>query len=314
MPVMTIKLKQIQTKFRKGADKMANKKLKAPVNIPVEKIHPFEGHPYKVLDNDEMNNLIESIQQKGVISPIVVRPLENTTDEYEIISGHRRLRASVKAGLETVPALIYAVTRDEAAIMLVDSNLHREHILPSEKAFALKLKMDAMSRQGQRTDLTSTQVGRKLETAEIIGEQINESKNTVRRYIRLTYLIPELLEMMDEDKIAFSVGVELSFLDDQMQYDLLRIIEEQDCTPSYSQAWHMHRDFNSGTLTADSIENMLMSEKPNQKAMFKLPLEQVQRFYPNANKEQLEDYVMKACEYYNKALQRQRSRNSRDER
>ena len=293
---------------------MANKKLKAPVNIPVEKIRPFEGHPYKVLDNDEMNTLIESIQQKGVISPIVVRPLENTEDEYEIISGHRRLRASVKAGLETVPALIYAVSRDEAAIMLVDSNLHREHILPSEKAFALKLKMDAMSRQGQRTDLTSTQVGRKLETAEIIGEQINESKNTVRRYIRLTYLIPELLEMMDEDKIALSVGVELSFLDEQLQYDLLRIIEEQECTPSYSQAWHMHRDFNSGTLTAESIEDRLMAEKPNQKAMFKLPLEQVQKFYPNADKKQLEDYVMKACEYYNKALQRQRSRNYRDER
>ncbi|MBR3868908.1 MAG: ParB/RepB/Spo0J family partition protein [Clostridia bacterium] len=293
---------------------MASNNLKAPVNIPVEKIHPFEGHPYKVLDNDEMNNLIESIQNKGVISPIVVRPLENTIDEYEIISGHRRLRASVKAGLETVPALIYAVSRDEAAIMLVDSNLHREHILPSEKAFALKLKMDAMSRQGQRTDLTSTQVGRKLETAEIIGKQINESKNTVRRYIRLTYLIPELLEMMDEDKIAFSVGVELSFLDEQMQYDLLRIIEEQDCTPSYSQAWHMHRDFNSGTLTAESIEDRLMAEKPNQKAMFKLPLEQVQKFYPNANKQQLEDYVMKACEYYKRALQRQRSRNSRDAR
>ena len=311
---MLSNLKQIQTKFRKGADKMASNNLKAPVNIPVEKIHPFEGHPYKVLDNDEMNNLIESIQNKGVISPIVVRPLENTIDEYEIISGHRRLRASVKAGLETVPALIYAVSRDEAAIMLVDSNLHREHILPSEKAFALKLKMDAMSRQGQRTDLTSTQVGRKLETAEIIGKQINESKNTVRRYIRLTYLIPELLEMMDEDKIAFSVGVELSFLDEQMQYDLLRIIEEQDCTPSYSQAWHMHRDFNSGTLTAESIEDRLMAEKPNQKAMFKLPLEQVQKFYPNANKQQLEDYVMKACEYYKRALQRQRSRNSRDAR
>ena len=293
---------------------MASNNLKAPVNIPVEKIHPFEGHPYKVLDNDEMNNLIESIQNKGVISPIVVRPLENTIDEYEIISGHRRLRASVKAGLETVPALIYAVSRDEAAIMLVDSNLHREHILPSEKAFALKLKMDAMSRQGQRTDLTSTQVGRKLETAEIIGKQINESKNTVRRYIRLTYLIPELLEMMDEDKIALSVGVELSFLDDQLQYDLLRVIEEFDCTPSYSQAWHMHRDFNSGTLTAESIEDRLMAEKPNQKAMFKLPLEQVQQFYPNANKQQLEDYVMKACEYYNKALQRQRNRNSRDAR
>lgn len=292
---------------------MANKKLKAPVNIPVEKIHPFEGHPYKVLDNDEMNNLIESIQQKGVISPIVVRPLENTTDEYEIISGHRRLRASVKAGLETVPALIYAVTRDEAAIMLVDSNLHREHILPSERAFAYKLKSEALKHQGKRSDLTSEQIAPKLAT-EQIAEVENISKDTVKRYIRLTYLIPELLEMMDEDKIAFSVGVELSFLDDQMQYDLLRIIEEQDCTPSYSQAWHMHRDFNSGTLTAENIEDRLMAEKPNQKQMFKLPLEQVQKFYPSANKQQLEDYVMKACEYYNRALQRQRSRNSRDER
>ena len=311
---MTTKLKQIQTKHRKGADKMATKNLKAPVNIPVEKIHPFEGHPYKVLDNDEMNNLIESIQQKGVISPIVVRPLENTDDEYELISGHRRLRASVKAGLETVPALIYAVSRDEAAIMLVDSNLHREHILPSERAFAYKLKSEALKHQGKRTDLTSSQVATKFDSATEIGNITGESRDKVYRYIRLTYLIPELLEMMDEDKIAFSVGVELSFLDDQLQYDLLRVIEEQECTPSYSQAWHMHKDFNSGTLTADSIENMLMSEKPNQKAMFKLPLEQVQRFYPNANKEQLEDYVMKACEYYNRALQRQRSRNSRDER
>ena len=288
---------------------MANKKLKAPVNIPVEKIRPFEGHPYKVLDNDEMNNLIESIQQKGVISPIVVRPLEDTTDEYELISGHRRLRASVKAGLETVPALIYAVSRDEAAIMLVDSNLHREHILPSERAFAYKLKSEALKHQGKRTDLTSSQVATKFDSATEIGNITGESRDKVYRYIRLTYLIPELLEMMDEDKIAFSVGVELSFLDEQKQYDLLRVIEEQECTPSYSQAWHMHRDFNSGTLTVEGIENMLMSEKPNQRQMFKLPLEQVQKFYPNANKQQLEDYVMKACEYYNKALQRQRSRN-----
>lgn len=293
---------------------MANKKLKAPVNIPVEKIHPFEGHPYKVLDNEEMNTLIESIQLKGVISPIVVRPLEDTTDEYELISGHRRLRASVKAGLETVPALIYAVTRDEAAILLVDSNLHREHILPSERAFAYKLKSEALKHQGKRTDLTSSQVATKFDSATEIGNITGESRDKVYRYIRLTYLIPELLEMMDEDKIAFSVGVELSFLDDQLQYDLLRVIEEFDCTPSYSQAWHMHRDFNSGTLTAESIEDRLMAEKPNQKAMFKLPLEQVQKFYPNANKQQLEDYVMKACEYYNKALQRQRNRNSRDAR
>ncbi len=293
---------------------MANKKLKAPVNIPVEKIHPFKGHPYKVLDNEEMNNLIESIQQKGVISPIVVRPLENTDDEYELISGHRRLRASVKAGLETVPALIYAVSRDEAAVMLVDSNLHREHILPSERAFAYKLKAEALKHQGKRTDLTSSQVATKFDSATEIGNITGESRDKVYRYIRLTYLIPELLEMMDEDKIAFSVGVELSYLDDQMQYDLLRVIEEQECTPSYSQAWHMHRDFNSGTLTVEGIENMLMSEKPNQRQMFKLPLEQVQKFYPNANKQQLEDYVMKACEYYNKALQHQRNRNSRDAR
>ena len=208
---------------------MANKKLKAPVNIPVSKIHPFEGHPYKVLDNDEMNNLIESIQQKGVISPIVVRPLENTDDEYELISGHRRLRASVKAGLETVPALICAVSRDEAAIMLVDSNLHREHILPSDKAFAYKLKLEAIKRQGERTDLTSSQVATKFDSAAEIGNITGESRDKVYRYIRLTYLIPELLEMMDEDKIAFSVGVELSFLDDQMQYDLLRVIEENEC-------------------------------------------------------------------------------------
>ncbi len=286
-----------------------NNNLKSPVNIPVEKIRPFEGHPYKVLDNDEMNNLIDSIQQKGVISPIVVRPLENTDDEYEIISGHRRLRASVKAGLETVPAFIYAVSRDEAAIMLVDSNLHREHILPSEKAFALKLKMDAMSRQGQRTDLTSTQVGRKLETAEIIGAQINESKNQVRRYIRLTYLIPELLEMMDEDKIALSVGVELSFLDEQMQYDLLRVIEELDCTPSYSQAWHMHRDFNEGTLTIESMESTLAEEKPNQKPMCKVPIEKLQKIAPKVKDKDLEDFVLKACEHYYKYLQRQRSRD-----
>ena len=291
---------------------MASKKLKAPVNIPVEKIRPFEGHPYKVLDNDEMNNLIESIQEQGVLSPILIRPIENS-DEYEVISGHRRLHATVKAGIKEVPAFIYAVTRDEAAIMLVDSNLHREHILPSERAFAYKLKSEALKHQGKRTDLTSVQVAPKLSTEQIAATE-NISKDTVKRYIRLTYLIPELLEMMDEDKIAFSVGVELSFLDDQMQYDLLRIIEEQECTPSYSQAWHMHRDFNSGALTVEGIENMLMSEKPNQKAMFKLPLEQIQKFYPNANKQQLEDYVIKACEYYNKALQRQRSRNSRDER
>ncbi|MBQ8502826.1 MAG: ParB/RepB/Spo0J family partition protein [Clostridia bacterium] len=284
-----------------------NNNLKSPVNIPAEKIRPFEGHPYKVLDNDEMNNLIDSIQQKGVISPIVVRPLENTADEYELISGHRRLRASVKAGLETVPALIYAVSRDEAAIMLVDSNLHRERILPSERAFAYKLKLEAIKRQGERTDLTSRQVVGKLESADLISE--TESGRQVQRYIRLTYLIPELLDMMDEEKIAFSVGVELSFLDEQMQYDLLRIIEQYECTPSYSQAWHMHKDFNAGTLTAESIENTLASEKPNQKPMCKVPIEKLQKIAPKVKDKDFEDFVLKACEHYYRYLQRQRSRN-----
>ncbi len=290
---------------------MANKKLKAPVNIPVEKIRPFEGHPYKVLDNDEMNNLIESIQQKGVISPIVVRPLEDTTDEYEIISGHRRLRASVKAGLETVPALIYAVGKDEAAIMLVDSNLHREHILPSEKAFAYKLKLETIKRQGERTDLTSSQVATKFDSATEIGNITGESRDKVYRYIRLTYLIPELLEMMDENKIAFSVGVELSFLDAQMQYDLLRVIEEYECTPSYSQAWHMHKDFTAGVLSAESIEDTLIAEKPNQKAMFKTPMEKLQKVAPKIKESDLENFVMKACEHYYRYLQRQRDRDAR---
>ena len=288
---------------------MANKKLKAPVNIPVEKIRPFEGHPYKVLDNDEMNNLIASIQEQGFLSPIIIRPIENS-DEYEVISGHRRLHATVKAGMKEIPAFIYAVTRDEAAIMLVDSNLHREHILPSERAFAYKLKSEALKHQGKRTDLTSEQVAPKLSTEQIAATE-NISKDTVKRYIRLTYLIPELLEMMDEDKIAFSIGVELSYLDDQMQYDLLRIIEEQDCTPSYSQAWHMHKDFNAGVLTAESIENTLTAEKPNQKPMCKVPIEKLQKVAPKVKEKDFEDFVLKACEHYYRYLQRQRSRDAR---
>lgn len=289
---------------------MFNQNIKSPVNIPVSKIHPFEGNPYKVLDNDEMNTLICSIQEQGILTPIIIRPIENT-DEYEVISGHRRLHATVKAGIKEIPAFIYAITRDEAAIMLVDSNLHREHILPSERAFAYKLKLEAIKRQGERTDLTSSQVATKFDSATEIGNITGESRDKVYRYIRLTYLIPELLEMMDEDKIAFSVGVELSFLDEQMQYDLLHVIEEQDCTPSYSQAWHMHRDYNSGTLTADSIENMLMSEKPNQKPMCKVPIEKLQKIAPKVEDKDFEDFVLKACEHYYRYLQRQRNRDAR---
>ena len=288
---------------------MANKKLKAPVNIPVSKIHPFEGNPYKVLDNEEMNNLIESIQQKGVISPIVVRPLENTEDEYEIISGHRRLRASVKAGLETVPAFIYAVSRDEAAIMLVDSNLHREHILPSEKAFAYKLKLEAIKRQGERTDLTSRQVVGKFESADLISE--TESGRQVQRYIRLTYLIPELLELVDEEKIALTPAVELSYLSDEEQYSLLGTIEEEDRTPSLSQAVRFKKLSQAGELSDESIETIMQEDKANQKPMFKVSMERLQKVAPKVKDKDFEDFVLKACEHYYRYLQRQRNRDAR---
>ena len=270
--------------------------MKKPVAIPVEKLHPFDGHPFKVKDDDEMNTLIESIQAQGVLSPLIVRPIENT-EEYEVISGHRRLHAAQKAGITEVPALIYALDRDAAAIAVVDSNLHREHILPSEKAFAYRMKLEAMSRQGHRSDLTSDQLGRKLETAEIIAQQSDDSKSQVRRYIRLTYLIPEFLEKMDRNEIALSVGVELSFLDESSQREVLEQCVINDCTPSYSQAWRMHRAEREGTLTSAVIQAIMSEEKANQKARLKIPMERIRKYFPQSyTAAQIEDAVVKLCE------------------
>ena len=285
---------------------MANKKLKSPVNIPVSKIHPFEGNPYKVQDNDEMNNLIGSIQEQGILTPIIIRPIENT-DEYEVISGHRRLHATVKAGMKEVPAFIYAVTRDEAAIMLVDSNLHREHILPSERAFAYKLKMEAMNRQGYRSDLTCGQVGHKSRD----GVSETESGRQVQRYIRLTYLIPELLELVDEEKIALTPAVELSYLTDEEQYSLLGTIEEEDRTPSLSQAVRFKKLSQAGELSDESIETIMQEDKANQKPMFKVSMERLQKVAPKVKDKDFEDFVIKACEHYYRYLQRQRNRDAR---
>ena len=289
---------------RKEVDKMKNT-MKKPVAIPVEKLRPFAGHPFKVKDDDEMNTLIESIQTQGILSPLIVRPIENT-NEYEVVSGHRRLHAAQKAGISEVPALIYILDRDAAAIAVVDSNLHREHILPSEKAFAYKLKMEALSHQGKRTDLTSTQLVAKLRTGDMVGETLNESRETVRRYIRLTHLIPELLALMDENKMALSVGVELSFLDEQSQYDVLEQCEINDCTPSYAQAVRMRKAFSDFALTADVIQSIMSEEKANQRETVKIPTEKLRKFAPNANPQQLEDFVLKACEHYRKYLRRQR--------
>ena len=289
---------------------MFNQNIKSPVNIPVSKIHPFEGNPYKVLDNDEMNNLICSIQEQGILTPIIIRPIENT-DEYEVISGHRRLHATVKAGMKEVPAFIYAVSRDEAAIMLVDSNLHREHILPSEKAFAYKLKLEAIKRQGERTDLTSDQVGRKLESAELIANKSDDSKTQVRRYIRLTNLIPELLELVDEEKIALTPAVELSYLTDEEQYALLDAIELEERTPSLSQAVRFKKLSQTGELSYEDIETIMQEDKANQKPMFKVSMERLQKVAPKVKDKDFEDFVLKACEHYYRFLLRQRDRDSR---
>ncbi len=283
------------------------KTTNAPVMISVDKLQAFDGHPYKVLDDDSMNQLIDSIQDSGILQPLTVRPLADTENRYEIISGHRRFHAAKKAGQNEVPAFIRPVNRDEAAIMLVDSNLHRERILPSERAFAYKLKMDAMNRQGNRSDLTSSQVATKFDSATEIGRQSGESRDTVYRYIRLTNLIPELLDMMDEGKIAFSVGVELSFLDDQLQYDVLNACEESDCTPSYAQAVRMHKAYTTGTLTCEGICEMLSEDKANQRETVRIPLDSLKGRIPDSyNAKQKQEYILKACDHYHRYLQRQK--------
>ncbi len=272
-------------------------------NIPISSLHPFEGHPYKVQDNEEMERLAESIKQHGVLSPIIVRPKENTADEYEIISGHRRVMASRKAGISEIPALIVSLDRDAAAIVLVDSNLHREHILPSEKAFAYKMKAEALAHQGYRADLTSDQLGPKL-TVEMVSE--NDSASQVKRYIRLTNLIPKLLQYVDDGKIAFTPAVELSYLNEQDQRDLLEQMEINDCTPSLSQACRLKKMSGEQGLTPEIVAAVMSEEKANQKEMFKVPMERIRKFAPRGDTKDVEDFVLKACEHYRKYLNRQR--------
>ena len=281
-------------------------------NISINKLHEFKDHPYQVLDNDEMNSLIKSVQEKGIMSPLIVRPLEGTKDEYEIISGHRRFRAAQKAGLAEVPAFIRPVSRDEAAVMLVDSNLHREHLLPSEKAFAYKMKLEAMSRQGYRSDLTSNQLGRKLETADIIAEQLDESKTQIRRYIRLTKLNPDILKMVDEQRIAFSVGVELSYLTEYEQQDLFETIELEDKTPSLSQAIQMKKHSQAGTLDRETIERIISEEKPNQREKISFQIEKLTKFFPKSyTPRDIERKIIKLIEDDYRRRQRNRNREER---
>ena len=277
-----------------------NDKTVRAEHLPIEKLRSFAGNPFQVRNDDEMEQLIFSILSQGVLTPVMVRPLKN--DEYEVISGHRRVHACKKAGIETVPALIYSLDRDAAAIALVDSNLHRERILPSEKAFAYKLKMDAMNRQGQRTDLTSTQVVSKLRTNEIVGEANGDSREQVRRYIRLTYLISEILRMVDEGRIALTPAVELSYLTEQEQRDLLETMECEDCTPSLSQAVHLKKLSQAGELDMDKIFELLRQPKANQKDKISFRVDELRKFFPKSyTAAKIQDTILKLItEYYRK--------------
>ena len=272
--------------------------------IELCKLKAFTGHPYKVQDDAEMEALTESVRENGLLTPLLVRPLNNGKGEYEIISGHRRLHAAERAGLNTVPAFVAELDRADAVIMMVDSNLHREHLLPSEKAFAYKLKLEALKQQGKRTDLTSGQVGPKL-TADTISEQ--DSGSQVKRFIRLTCLLPELLKLVDEGKIAMTPAVYLSYLSPDQQRWVCEEMERNDCTPSVSQAYRLKEKSRVGTLTPEGIAVIMGKEKANQKEKLKIPMERVRRFFPASyTTVQMEEEIVKMCEA------RYRSRVSRE--
>ena len=285
---------------------------KRAANIRTDMLRTFEGHPFQVLDDEDMNSLTESIKAQGIISPLIVRPIENT-DEYEVVSGHRRLHAAVKAGLTEVPALIYPLDRNEAMIAVVDSNLHRERILPSEKAFAYKMKMEAMKAQGKRTDLTLSQAATKSDTAAEIGKARNESRDQVFRYIRLTHLVPELLQKVDEGVIALSPAVELSYLSEEQQNILLDAISLNDCTPSHAQSIRMKKAEQQGTLSSDNIYEIMSEEKANQAERISFKVQDLKAFFPkNYTQKQMTDTILKLLYEHQRRLERKR--NSRDER
>ena len=286
-------------------DQLTVKTQTTIVQVSTNKLHPFPAHPFKVQDDEDMEQLTQSIQSQGVLTPLVIRPLEN--GEYEVISGHRRLHACRKAGIQTVPALVYATDRDAAAIALVDSNLHRERILPSEKAFAYKLKMDALSKQGKRTDLTSDQVGPKL-TAETLSSE--DSASQVKRYIRLTNLIPGILSMVDEGRISLTPAVELSYLKEAEQKDLLETMESEDCTPSLTQAIQLKQASLQKTLNMDMIFAILRQPKANQQEKIVLKVNDIRRYFPqNYTTIQMTNDIMKGLELLRK--QRSRSKDAR---
>ena len=283
----------------------AENRLPKIFDIPLTEIDDFPDHPFKVRLDEDMNQLVESVKNRGVITPITLRRKEN--GRYEIVSGHRRRKACELAGLATVPAEIKELTRDEAIILMVESNLQRSVILPSEKAFSYKMRLEAMNRQGIRTDLTSCPVGTKLDSGEELSKDQGDSRRQIFRYIRLTELAPELLDLVDEGKIAMRPAVELSYLNDKEQQDLLPAMELADATPSHAQAIKMRKFSQDGKLTPEVIESIMCEEKPNQKEKVSIRYEDARKYIPSSVPyKDTGAFILKALEYYHRHLERMR--------
>ncbi len=281
--------------------------------IPLADIDDFPDHPFQVRMDEDMDQLVESVKNRGVITPITIRKKED--GRYEIVSGHRRRKACELAGLTSIPAEIKDLTRDEAIILMVESNLQRSVILPSEKAFAYKMRLEAMNRQGQRTDLTSRPVGTKSRSDEQLASEVPDSARQIQRYVRLTELTPDLLEKVDEGKIAMRPAVELSYLRSEEQANLVEAMEMADATPSHAQAIKMKRFSQEGRLTPEVIESIMTEEKPNQKEKFNIPAERIRKWIPKEiPQKQAEDYILKALEFYHRHLEMQRLREQEYER
>lgn len=283
--------------------------------INISSIKDFPNHPFKVINDEKMQEMVKSVKEYGVILPVIVRPKEDGT--YEMISGHRRKRACELAGIKQIRCIVKDLTDDEATILMVDSNIQREEILPSEKAFAYKLKLEAMKHQGKRIDLekneTSTPVVSKLRTDEILGEEVGESRENIRRYIRLTYLIPELLEEVDNKRIAFRPAVELSYLEEDYQYVVLNKLQYDEVSPSLSQAITLKKMQQEGTISEEKIENLLDKEKPNQKEFIKIHNDRIEKYIPTKVKDsgKIEDFIIQCVEEHNKRERLKQERNAR---
>lgn len=286
-----------------------NAKKEHVINLPIEQIHDFPEHPFKVIDNEEMDDLVKSVSDKGVILPTIVRQREDGS--YEMISGHRRKHAALRAGLTEIPCIVKDLTDDEATILMVDSNIQREEILPSEKAFAYKMKLEAMNHQGKSLDTTSTPVESKLRSNEKLAEEVGESREQIRRFIRLTYLIPELLELVDEKRIALRPAVELSYISEDNQEFLYDIFKYDEATPTLSQAQLLRKLDEKGELTEDKLEDIMREEKPNQKEQFKTSYDNIRHYFPkNYSNEQINNKIMELLEKYQKEW-KQKSREAR---